>query len=543
MKILSTISLGLILVSLHFTGQCQKFNEVSNECGIDYNYPGNDYQEVGAGVTVIDVNNDGWDDVFQSGGVFPSKLWINKKGKFIDGTAEYNLDTMKHHFIQSVVAGDYDNDGFEDLFICNMGKLMSLGDSYPPVLLHNINGKRFEPVFQAIFTDLGSFPGASWGDLNNDGFIDLYLLNYVSSMYNGYDSILDERTYIPICGKNFVFLNNGGKGFTEVSDLLGLNNSGCGLAVSFTDFDNDNDMDIILLNDFGEWNHIGNYLYRNNYPANTYTDISESMGFYEEFYGMGVGIGDVDNNGWLDYYLTNIGRNYLYENQAGQLVERGIERSIDESLSQGDLKGTSWSGLFFDIENDGDLDLYVAKGYLNSVEKVVVKDPNKLFLNNGFGEFTDISSTSGCDDSLAHRGAATFDFDHDGDLDIISSVIKMQQGELGYLDQKIKLFENLSDSENNWLGIKLIGQDHVNRSAVGCSVSFTIDGKTYIREVDGGSGHGSQSTRILYFGLGDTKAVAKIEVQWVGGSTTTIKKLKAGRVYSVYQNGIIKKVY
>lgn len=534
-------SLLFILLSLKFS-IAQKFVEVSNEKGIGYNYPGNDYQEVGAGVTIIDVNNDGWDDIFQSGGVFASKLWLNEKGKFVDATSQFGFDVLDHHFIQATVAADVDNDGFEDLFICNLGDLMNMGDCRPPVLMKNIKGERFEIAYVTDFNETGSYPGAAWGDINNDGFVDLYVLNYVHYMGNGYDSIKDNRTYIPYCNKNLVYLNQGGIAFEEMGEKLGLNDDGCGLAVSFTDFDNDNDVDIFMLNDFGSWNHLGNRLFRNDYPEMSFTDVSVINQFDKEFYGMGVGTGDIDNDGWFDYYLTNIGRNYFYHNKNGQLQERAHDYKLDDSFVRDSTKGTSWSGLFFDVENDGDVDLYVTKGYLNSLENVTVKDNNRLYLNSN-ARFDDVGEISGINDSLAHRGAATFDFDHDGDLDIVSSVIKMQQGDLGGLDQKIKLFENQTESKNNWIGIKLIGGDGVNKSCIGCRVSFEIDGKIYMREVDGGSGHGCQNSRILYFGIGTNKQVKNIQIHWLGQETSTIKKLKKGRVYSVDRGGTIKVVY
>lgn len=538
---ISLIYFFLFFATTNFLAQ--KFKEVSISKGITYNYPGNDYQEVGAGVTVLDVNNDGWDDIFQSGGVFPSKLWLNKNGTFIDATELYGLNKFKSYFIQSVIAGDYDNDGYEDLFICNMGELMKMGDGNPPLLLKNINGNYFETVHQSAFNQLGSFPGATWGDYNNDGFIDLYVLNYVHLMSNGFDSIMNRTTYIPKCNENLFFINHEGKYFEEIAKYLNVNDNGCGLVATFTDFDNDNDMDLILLNDFGQWNHLGNKFYKNNYPQLNFSDISDTLNFYKEFYGMGVGIGDYNNDGNLDYYLTNIGQNYFFENKLNTLNEKAKELKIDLSFEKDSLKGTSWSGIFLDIENDGDLDLYVAKGFLNSLEKVIVKDENKLFVNNGKFGFKNVSKQSGINDSLAHRGAATLDFDHDGDLDIVSSVIKMQRGEFSNLNQKIKLFENRSQRKNNWIGIKLVGKDSVNKSCLGCSVSFSNDHSSQIREVDGGSGHGSQSSRIIYFGLKKRKYISNILIQWLGGKTSTIKKLKSNHVYQINQKGEVSILY
>lgn len=537
------IVLGFFSMVAITNSYAQIFKDVSAQVGLNYVYPGVDYQEVGAGICVLDVNNDGWDDFFQSGGVFSSKLWVNHKGFFIDETSKYGLDFLNNYFIQSVVAGDYDNDGFEDLFICNMGKAMNHGDHMPPVLLKNLNGKKFKPIHTETFNQAGSYPGAAWGDFNKDGYIDLYLLNYISIMGTLYDSIGDMNGYLPFCEPNLFYINKTAKGFTESAAEMNLNDKGCGLQVSFTDFDNDNDMDIMLLNDFGSWNNIGNKLYRNDFPELSFTDISDSTGFYNEFYGMGIGIGDYDNNGYLDYYLTNIGRNFFYKNTGQTIEELGRALNIDLSMVNDTLTGTSWSGIFFDLENDTDLDLFVSKGYLNSLEKVVVKDENVLFENIGQGLFNEISAGSGINDSLANRGAATLDYDHDGDLDVITSVIKLQRGELGGLDQKIKLFENQNNQNNNWIGIKLVGGLGVNKSCLGCSVSFNQNGLTQIREVDGSSGHNCQSSRILYFGLGKATEIENIAIEWLGSPASSVKQLNANHVYRIDVNGKIKILY
>lgn len=522
----------------------QHFVEVSDKVGLTYDFPGNDKQEIGAGITIIDVNNDGWDDIFQSCGIFSNKLWLNNKGKFIDVTTEYGLDFLDTLFVQGACAADYDNDGFEDLFIGNAGNLIFMGDKHSPILLHNVGGKYFEPVFEEIFNIVGNYPGATWGDVNNDGFVDLYLFNYIRSMSNKMDSTGEKiLTYEPICNDNLFYLNLQGKGFSERTDEFGLNDAGCGLAATFTDFDLDNDLDLMLVNDFGAWSKKGNKLFKNNYPTNSFSDVSEAYGFSQQFYGMSIGAGDYNNDGFLDYYITNIGRNFLFENKQGAFIERAIEKEIDLSLVNNKLPGTSWSGLFFDVENDGDVDLFVSKGYLNSIEKVIVKDENKLFLNNGNGEFADVSIQSRINDSLVNRGAALLDFDHDGDLDLVSGLIKMSRGEFANLDQKIKLYRNDSEIGNRYIGFKLIGADSTNLSSLGCRVTFNFQDKKQIREVDCGSGHSSQSTKILYFGVSKLKVIRNITVNWMDGTYFEIKKIKTNKTYTISKKGAIKVLY
>lgn len=530
--------------SILANAQTPYFEELSKELGVDYIYPGGHSQEVGAGVTIIDVNNDGWDDFFQSGGVYPSKLWLNKGGRFIDVTSQYGLDFLDNCIIQSVVAGDINNDGFEDLFVCNYGVGVNYGDSLFPTVLMNHKGKKFVKAMSNDFAFMGHFPSASFGDVNNDGFIDLYVADYVNVMNEKQNEQNQNYGYDPICLPNRFFLNKGGKSFEEVTSIEGFQDDGCGLAVSFTDFDQDNDMDLILLNDFGGWNYKGNRIFRNNFPEFSFTDLSDSLGFYREVYGMGIGPGDFDRDGDLDYYITNIGPNFLFENKNGSLEDRAMELNLDVSFAEDSLAATSWSGIFFDYENDADLDLYVSNGNVFvSSPRTAILDPNQLFIYDPEKGFENKSKGSGINDVLSHRGAAIVDFDHDGKLDIISSLVMMNWGQFGGLDQGIKLYRNVNEAENNWIGIKLVGGGGVNKSCLGCSATLIQKDYKLIKEVDGGSGHGSQSSRILYFGLGEDEIAQEILIKWLGKGETRLENLKAGKVYRVLQTGEISVVY
>lgn len=531
-------------IALFCEAQTNYFKEVSSEIGVDYIYPGGHGQEVGAGVTIIDVNNDGWDDFFQAAGVYKSKLWLNKKGKFIDVTKAYGLEFLDDYFVQSAIAGDVNNDGYEDLFICNFGKAINYVDSLSPILLLNVKGKGFVKAMEADFDFLGNFPSASFGDVNNDGFIDLYLADYVYVM-NHIDNEKMERIGLdPICNPNRFFRNNQGRSFEEIKTIAGFEDDGCGLAVCFSDYDQDNDMDLILLNDFGGWNHKGNHIFRNNFPDFSFTDMSDTLGFYREVYGMGVGPGDFDRDGDLDYYITNIGPNFLFENRNGSFVDRAMDLELDLSYDKDSAASTSWSGIFFDYENDTDLDLYVSNGNVFVTTPITaIADPNQLFIYSEEEGFKNVSAISGVDDILSHRGAAVLDYDHDGDLDIISSLVNMEWGAFGGLDQKIKVYENLSAGQNNWIGLKLVGTDGVNKSCIGCSATLDQGDFKLIKEVDGATGHGSQSSKILYFGLGESTIAKEFTIKWLGKEATQIFNLKAGKVYRIDNNGVIGKVY
>lgn len=527
------------LIFCSFSAKSQLFTEVSTEVGLNYTYPGNDFQMIGGGVMIIDVNNDGWEDFYQSGGVFDSKLWINNHGHFEDKTTEFGLDVLSGYFIQGAVGADYDKDGFQDFFIVNYGAGMRRGDKKSPVLLHNIDGERFEVIHLDTILEPGHYGAACWGDINNDGFVDLYLANYVASMGELLDSNQNMTGYNPVCYENKLLLNLNGNSFRECSKEYGLNDDGCGLAASFSDVDNDGDQDLLLLNDFGEWNHKGNKYFKNNFPDQSFEDVSLSRGFYREMYGMGIGQGDFDSDGDIDYYVTNIGQNYLFKNTNGFLEDVAQTLSLDLTYVKDSIRGTSWSGLFFDVEFDGDLDLYISKGNVATmVPKAVIRDPNVLFMNNA-GVL--IESVVGIEDILSHRGAAIFDFDHDGDLDIVSSVVKLPFSAFSKQDQKLKLYRNNSIAKN-WIGIKLIGQGSVNRDGFGCKILFEQEETKMMREVDAGSGLCSQSSRIVYYGLNDSKQLRKATIYWTDGTITYLDNLKYNRIYEVNSNGKVKKV-
>jgi hypothetical protein len=259
---------------------------------------------------------------------------------------------------------------------------------------------------------------------------------------------------------------------------------------------------------------------------------------------MGIGPNDYDQDGDLDYYITNIGQNFMFEYQNGKFVDKAKDLKIDLSYTSDSILSTSWSGVFFDYENDGDLDLYVANGnvYLSNPVTAIV-DPNQFFLQDENGVFKNVSKQSGVDDILSHRGAAFLDIDHDGDLDLISSLVTMGWAEFGGLDQKLKVYINNSEAKNNWIGVKLVGDEGVNKSCLGCSVTLIQDDFKMIKEVDGGSGHGSQSSRIVYFGLGAQNVAKELSIKWLGKENTSLYNLNAGKVYLVNSNGVIGKVY
>ena len=516
------------------------FTEVSDEVGLDYTYPGNQFQMAGTGLMVIDVNNDGWEDLYQCGGVFDSKLWLNVKGEFIDATEQYKLDTLSGYFIQGATAADFNNDGYDDFIITNFGTGLSNGDKRHPVILMNVEGKYFEPVLLDAILEKGYYSAATVGDVNNDGFNDIYLTNYLTSMGEVEDSINGEIGYDPKCAENKLLININGKGFKEASKEYKLNDDGCGLSALLIDIDDDNDLDLLLLNDFGMWSGIGNKCFRNDYPKKTFTDISDQVQFNEKMYGMGIGPGDFNSDGNMEFYVTNVGDNRLYQLENNVFTDIAKNHGLDLAFVYDSIRSTSWSGLFFDYEFDGDLDLFVSNGNVAILTpKTAITDPNKLFIQEN-GMFQDTSERSGLNNGLSHRGAVVFDFDHDGDLDIITSVAKMPWGAFGEQDQKIKCYRN-NVLRENFIVIKLIGEEGMNKNAFGSKVYFKNGEKTMIKTIDNGSGHASQSTQLLYYGLGDKKRLDELHIIWADGIHTHHKGLPANQQYFIHSDGRLQK--
>lgn len=210
-----TLIIGLITLFAFNVKSQPIFTECSDEIGLNYIYPGNDFQMAGGGLMVIDVNNDGWEDLYQSGGVFDSKLWLNEKGTFRDATTDFKLDILNGYFIQGAVGADFDNDGFQDFFIANYGTGMGRGDKKSPLLLHNEKGTHFSPIYLDGILPPGDYSAACWGDFNKDGFSDLYIANYVETMSGVQDSNGVEIGYNPTCFENKLLMNVDGKTFIE----------------------------------------------------------------------------------------------------------------------------------------------------------------------------------------------------------------------------------------------------------------------------------------------------------------------------------------
>ncbi|PKL78327.1 MAG: hypothetical protein CVV25_12035 [Ignavibacteriae bacterium HGW-Ignavibacteriae-4] len=519
--------------NLYFA-QSQTFENIFPKAGIEHFT--HDGMLMAGGVVVLDYNNDGYDDFILIGGdEEKTRIFRNNpsayKTKPYDYTKMFTDVTDQIMYIPDmffIIGGgsfDFDNDGWEDVFFTTDRGQSSL-------VYRNVNGKFEEAGSGLGFTEKFQSTSVSFGDVNLDGWIDVYVANYFEDQTN------------QVCLPNSLYINHGGKFFTEEALVYAVNDRGCGLANTFSDFDNDGDMDLFVANDFGQ-NFASNALYRNEYPDKTFLNVKDKYGFNNAILGMGVEGGDYNNDGWFDYYATNLGQNFFYENAKGQaFLERGKELKIDNTKanpkSEQSGNTVSWSANWFDYDLDMDVDLHVTNGYLAPLPDINTEyaDNNRLFRNNGDGvAFSEVTEEEGMLSAGLDRGAAQIDFDNDGDMDLITSVVRPDKTTTPYNDKDFfKLFENKQNTGRNWLKIKLEGST-IDRLAMGSRVKVYTGKTTQMREVtSGGGGYLSQGTRYLQFGLMNNQTVDSVVVLWTGHKIkSTLRNVNSNQTIKLIQ--------
>lgn len=490
--ILSTCS--TIMFSSETLAITPTFQNVSVAAGISQDATDNNNA---SGIGWIDFDNDGYQDLYVTNKNGPNRLYRNNgNGQFteVGAAAGANLINQQSN---GVAIGDYDSDGYDDIFVANTG---------PNTLLRNKGDGTFEDV--SVISGLASEPlldsySASFGDMDGDGDLDLYVGT----------NDLGDLDGNGVCSPNEAYTNNGDGTFSRVPASVGIDDVGCTFANVLTDFDNDNDLDLLVVNDF--FGTHPNQMYRNDtVPGSgqlTFTPVGD-LGIGHQITGMGVAVGDYDNDGDLDYYRTIIGPGYLSTNQGdGSFVSTQIGAFFG---SEGPFDGTGWGAAFFDADNDGDLDLYRGN------DEFTGNGNNKYFQNNGDGTFT-IMNTVGLLSTDAGLGLAIADYDNDGDMDVVV------HGRYG----QVNLFRNDTVSSDHWLKVNLKG-NNPNHRGIGAKVkvvSFADDGtvRKQLREVHSGSSHGSTEDFRPHFGLGDHTAILNVKVTWPSGC---VQKLTYGTV-------------
>lgn len=497
-------------------------------------------ETIGCGCAFIDYDNDGWLDIFVLCGTrmagapatATNRLYKNNRdGTFTDVTETSGLH--RTGWASAVCVGDFDNDGFDDLFVTYWGE---------NVLYRNNGDGTFTDVTKKA--GLSSDPaqwssGCCFVDYNRDGFLDLFIASYlefdfkrtpkpgenVNCTWKGVPVNCGPRGLPP--GKLTLYRNNRDGTFAEVSESAGIKKTFAGYAmtVSAADFDNDGWPDIYVACD-----STPSFLFMNNRDGTFREEgLIRGVALNEdgmEQAGMGVGIGDFNLDGNLDIFKTHFvdDTNVLYRNDG--------KGNFDDVTTQAGLgvetRFISWGAAVADLDNDGNPDLlYVTGNVYPEIEKKLptypLKTPRVVFRNLGSGKFEELIDEAGPGIAAPHasRGCALGDFDNDGDLDVL--IIN--------LNEPPSLLRNDVSGKNNWLKLKLAGVKS-NRSAIGARVVASYGGRKQVQEVLSQSSFYSASDLRLHFGLGPAQT-ADLEIRWPSGLKQNFTKVRANQIVRI----------
>ena len=499
-------------------------------------------ETMGSGVALFDYDNDGRLDIFfvngaplsdptpkrtipqKAGPKYWNRLYHQKAdGTFEDVTEKAGLQGAGYGM--GVAVGDYDNDGFEDLYVTAYG-----GNK----LYRNNGDGTFTNVTQkAGVGGSGWSTSAAWVDLDGDGYLDLIVLRYLEWDFDdiwcgerkeGYRAYCHPDLFKPI--SPLVYHNNGDGTFTEVAAKIGLGRPGKGLGLAIADYDRDGHMDLFVAND-----SMVEFLYRNKGNG-----TFEELGLLSEvavdidgrtFAGMGVDFADYNNDGWPDIVVTDLAnqRYPLYANNGDGTF---TYVSTASGISKMTLAHSGWGIRFLDYDNDGWKDLLIAQGHdLDTVEQTSpnlrYREPMLLARNTGKG-FVDVSAESGevFQKAWVARGMAIGDLDNDGRLDAVVSTN----------DGPAHVLHNETPTENRWILLKLTGHQS-NRDGIGAEVQVTTSNGTQFATVTTTSSYLSASDKRVHFGLGKDEVLRQIRVRWPSGIVQTLKDIRANQILQI----------
>lgn len=521
---------------------------VQNNYATDKKYP---FETLGGAVAAFDYDNDGALDIlFLNGSPAPdhlksdakswNRLYRNTgKGTFVDATQRSGLSGVgKKCYPQGVAVGDFDNDGFQDVFVT------CYGDN---ILYRNNGDGTFADVTARAGVALSDHPfkaSACWLDADNDGLLDLFVTRYFQWTFKdnaddycgekkpGYRTYCTPDVFKP--APNALFRNNGDGTFTDISEKAGLNKSlGKGMGVAIADYDNDGRMDIFVANDKRP-----NFLYHNEGGGQFKEAALEAGVSANENGGMVSGMGcdfkDFNNDGLPDiFYTALIKESFTLFTNLG----RGLFQDSTFPSSLGGLTAphSGWSTKFVDLDNDGWKDLVVAGSHvIDNVKLYEANTPYEescfYYRNLGNGKYEDLTKAMGPDFQVAgaFRGLAVGDFDNDGSLEIVAS----------RLNAAPALFRKKGGAANHWLMLQLRGARKSNRDAIGAKVKLTLgSGKSLYEHVTTANGIYSASDKRVHVGLGRETQIASLEITWPGGRVQRIDKPKADQILSVTEPG------
>ena len=527
-----------------------RFEEIAAKVGLRFelrNAAAGQFHQIeltGGGVAVLDYNNDGCTDIFfTNGAAIPSlrktgpeyhnRLFRNNCDMtFTDVTEEAGL--AGEGYSMAAAIGDFDNDGFTDIFLTGVKR---------NTLYRNLGNGRFADITAKAGVD-GTDPkfgkmwsvSAGWLDYDNDGWLDLFISNYVV-----WDPAKEPRCGTPeqqfYCHPNVyqglpdqLFHNNHDGTFTDVSQSSGISRHiGKGMGVAFADVDGDGLISIFVAND-----SVRSFLFRNQ-GNGTFKEagLEAGVALREDGYaiaGMGADFRDFDNDGKPDLVVSGmINDSFLLFHNLG-----GGHGFDDYSQRTGLLMATrqltGWSLGMYDFDNDGWKDLFFALSHLSQLDRYMEHDaalPNRVFRNAGGNRFENVSAAAGPDFQQAamHHGVAFADFDNDGRVDAVVSVI----------NGPAKLFHNITGGDAHWLAIRLQGR-RANRQGLGAVVHVHLsDGRDLYNQATTTVGYASSSEALVRFGLGSSRSAESVEIRWPGGTVQRIANVTADRIVDIVE--------
>ena len=536
MRQYTTLFTALCLWYLPLQAQKKTFVEVSEQAGINHSFQV-DLATFGGGACVLDFNNDGFEDIYVTGGAAPDVLYKNNgDGTFTNIHTPESFERTYKSYTQGVAAADINKDGYKDLIVTTMNYLNESRSSAPNLLYLNNGDGTFTDVTEkwGLENFRVNSMAASFGDVNADGYPDLFIANYFSSSAAGI-SIYNEQTITNSFQPSidYLFLNTSGQGFVDARAFYGLEHEGFGFQGVFTDYDNDGDLDLYVANDFG-YKSSPNLMLRNEYPQKKFVNFANRLALNYGMNAMGIAYCDYNFDGWMDYFVTNLSTSVFSANakEGKPFIDKtfglgaGISTIVDSVYTGPPV---SWGANFFDFDHDTDMDLFVSNGALNPT---IRPNPN-LFLVFENGKFVERGKDFDLFDYRIGRGSVVFDYDNDGDLDLFVVNQQPRDPDRTLLPARCLLYRN--DAANgNWLKVELVGKT-ADTHGLGSRIEVVVNGKLLSTEIDGGSSHLSQNSTIAHFGLGNATKVESVTVKWIGGKSQTITDLAVNQKIVIEQ--------
>jgi hypothetical protein len=508
------------------------FQEIGQQIGLNFTQSigDNDLTNIifssGGGAAFLDYDQDGFIDIYACSGTWLEGISKSEKPDELPGNRLYHNkgdgtyeDVTKKAgvggpwYSMGVTVGDFNNDGYPDIFISNYG---------PNVLLKNNGNGTFTDVTRRANVGGGKkcSVGAAWLDYDNDSYLDLYVGNYLEfdpnyKYYYAPDGFPGPLAYDS--QKDVLYHNNGDGTFEDVTDKMGITDvDGRAMGVAAADYDQDGFEDIFVAND-----HTLNYLWHNE-GGKKFVDRGTMSGTAfsqagEATVSMSVDFADFNGDGLLDIFKSDDSYCSLYENLGnGVFSDKGVSSGISMAAAQ----FVGWSSSFVDYDNDGDVDIFKTNGAL----KHLYGQEDQMFNNDGTGKFRDVSLELGkyFQRELVGRGACLGDYDNDGDMDIF----------IVNLNDRCVFLRNNKGNQNNWLTLNLIGTTS-NRDGVGARVKLTFGGKVQTAQKKSTTGYLSQNDPRMHFGLAKNETADRIEITWPSGKSQVLENIKANQILNI----------